>query len=75
MRGKASTKHKDKFCLFYNAHGHTTATYFDLKNKIGYFNYHEKLQEYHKEQNLELEYREPEQSKVRLTQSKEAFIK
>ena len=34
LRGKVLQKHKDKFCLFHNAGGHTTASCFDLKNEI-----------------------------------------
>ena len=36
LRGKVPEKHKDKFCLFHNAAGHTTATCFDLKDEIEY---------------------------------------
>lgn len=34
MKGKVLEKHKDKFCLFHNAHSHMTATSFDLKDEI-----------------------------------------
>ena len=34
LKGKVLEKHKDKFCLYYNAVDHTTATCFDLKDKM-----------------------------------------
>ena len=34
MKGKVPEKHKDKFYLFHNANGHTTATCFNLKDEI-----------------------------------------
>ena len=34
LKGKVSEKYKDKFCLYNNATGHTTATCFDLKDEI-----------------------------------------
>ena len=49
MKGNVSEKHKDKFCLFHNANGHTTATCFDLKNEIEYLIRREKLAGYHKD--------------------------
>ena len=44
-------KHKDKFCLFHNAAGHTTATCLDLKDEIDYLIRRGKLEGYHKETN------------------------
>ena len=44
-------KHKDKFCLFHNAAGHTTATCFDLKDEIEYLIRRGKLKGYRKETN------------------------
>ena len=44
-------KHKDKFCLFHNAAGHTTATCFDLKDEIEYLICRGKLEGYPKEAN------------------------
>ena len=34
LKGKVLEKHKDKFCLYHNAAGHTTATCFDLMDEI-----------------------------------------
>ena len=44
-------KHKDKFYLFHNVAGHTTATCFDLKDAIEYLIHREKLEGYRKEAN------------------------
>ena len=44
-------KHKDKFCVFHNAAGYTTATCFDLKDEIEYLICRGKLEGYHKEAN------------------------
>ena len=49
IRGKIPEKHKDKFCLFHNANGHTTATCFDLKDEIEYLIRRGKLARYRKD--------------------------
>ena len=49
MKGNVPEKYKDKFCLFYNAHGHTTATWFDLKNEIEFLIHRGKLAGYRKD--------------------------
>ena len=46
-----SEKHKDKFCLYHNAAGHTTAICFDLKDEIEYLIRRGKLTGYRKEAN------------------------
>ena len=49
LKGKVLEKHKDKFCLFHNVVGHTTATCFDLKDEIEYLIRRGKLTGYRKE--------------------------
>ena len=49
MKGKDLEKYKDKFCLFHNAHGHTTATCFDLKDEIEFLIRRGKLTGYRKD--------------------------
>ena len=49
LKGKVLEKHKDKFCLYHNAAGHTTATCFDLKDEIGYLIQRGKLAGYRKD--------------------------
>ena len=49
MKGKVPKKHKDKFCLFHNASGHTTATCFDLKDVIEFLIREGKLASYCKD--------------------------
>ena len=49
MKGNISEKHKEKFCLFHNAHGHMTATCFDLKDKIEFLIRRGKLATYRKD--------------------------
>ena len=51
MKENVSEKHKDKFWLFHNAHGHTTATFFDLKDEIEFFICRGKLAGYRKDAN------------------------
>ena len=48
MKGKVSEKYKDKFCLFHNAGGYTTATCFNLKDEIEYLIRRGKLTGYRK---------------------------
>ena len=49
LKGSIPEKHKDKFCLFHNANGHTTASCFDLKNEIEYLIRRGKLAGYRKD--------------------------
>ena len=51
LKGKVPEKHKDKFCLYHNAAGHTTATCLDLKDEIEYLIRRGKLSGYRKEAN------------------------
>ena len=48
MKGKVPEKHKNKFCLFYNANGQTAA-YFDLKDEIEFLIRRGKLAGYRKD--------------------------
>ena len=49
IKEKILKKHKDKFCLFHNANGHTTAMCFDLKDEIEYLIRRGKLAGYRKD--------------------------
>ena len=49
MKGKLMEKHNDKFCLFHNSPGHTTATCFDLKDEIEHLICRGKLAGYRKD--------------------------
>ena len=49
LREKVPEKRKDKYCLYYNVSGHTTATCFDLNDEIEYLIRRRKLAGFHKD--------------------------
>ena len=73
MKGKIPEKYKDKFCLFHNANGHTTAMCFDLKDEIEFLIRRGKLTGYRKDADRGARSL-TERSKARSIRSRETHI-